>query len=253
MTEPKISELAEAAAHATKRGEWAEALDYYEEIERRGASTAEHVTAMGNCYLNLRQRQDARKTWLRAFEMNPNYEPAVDLLNKNFKGWERLLGTKKPAAAAPPPPPGSSAPPPPPPGSGGPPPAPGGRNAEDTGGGTLNLTVTTIRPGGAAQSARDRAEDRQTASLEETFGRRTPPARQRDDEEISQERTASLRPSPPRPGAPPPGRPAPGRAEASGARPTPSSGGDGQSGREMPTINWEFVMADAMAETGKKH
>jgi hypothetical protein len=256
--DPTVEDLAREARQCETRGEWAEALDAYEEIERRGKATVEHLASMGVCLLQSRQRQDARRIWLRAYEMNIDFAPVVELLDKNFPGWEKTIAArfappKAPPASPPSPSPSPGSPPPPPPPNAGP------NDAT-----TVNLTSRTIQPPGQAttqsgggrpaaagsqpaarsaeqrRDAADRDEDRRTASLEKSFGRRMP-ANSADEDESPQERTGSLRPST---------RPAPASAAAGAARPAPRAASDAQ-GPQLPQINWDFVMADALAESGE--
>ena len=225
--EPNVEELAGEARQREQRGEFAEALDFYEEIDRRGAINVEHLMAMGNCYLQTRQRQDARKTWLRAFALAPDHQPVIDLRNRHFKGWEKALAPKGASSA-------EFAPPPPPPVP------PGGGSS------TITLTVETSSSGLGRQAKPAPLHEEEPAS-NQTAARgpvqRPVPRADEDEEDSILERTGSLRPA---------ARPMPQQA-APAARPVPPTANRPFAGSHLPPVNWDYVMADAMVESDKKH
>lgn len=111
--DPKaLRQFEEAATECERTDDWLGALDIYEELVRRGWAGAKHLTGLGHCYLKNRQRQNAKETWLEAFELDPNFQPVLDALDKFFAGWDNEVPTRKPlhksAPAAPPPPPPAS-------------------------------------------------------------------------------------------------------------------------------------------------
>ena len=122
-----VDQLEKQALALEKAGNVADALDLYEEIDRRGAATAQHLVQLGNCLLKSRQRQNAMDTWFRVLQMQPNYPPAVEALNQYFPNWEGRFekfvarGSRVTREATPPPRPltpaahGEDPPPPPPP------------------------------------------------------------------------------------------------------------------------------------------
>src|SRR5437588_255462 len=90
-----LQQLESDLAAAQKRGDHLEALDILEDLSHRGWASARHYFLMGNCYLEVRQRQDAKRCWLKAFDLDPNLNGLQQGLDKQFPGWE------KEAAAAP--------------------------------------------------------------------------------------------------------------------------------------------------------
>lgn len=71
------------------QGNHLDAIDIYEEISDLGALTPQHLLDMGHSYLELRKKSDAKTMWMRARELDPEFEPAVKELNKNFPGWRK--------------------------------------------------------------------------------------------------------------------------------------------------------------------
>jgi hypothetical protein len=217
-----LKRLEEEAIAGEKKGEYVEAIDCLEKIRKLGLARQNHLIALSRCYIAARQRQDARRLLVQIWEDDPSSEEIVDLLDKNFPGWEKRAGGGKPpvpradaTSVSQQVMPGDrtsmSMPPPPP---------------EDTGGGgTVNLTVETIAAPG-----------------EEPTG---PRERIRLDDE-SPSHTGSIRPTQSKP------MPAASRArELAGtgaARPQP----DQWAGGEMPPVRWDWVLQDAIAEGPKK-
>jgi hypothetical protein len=93
-----IKALEQDVRGAIQKQDFTEALDICEEIDSKGGSRAPHLAAKGQCLLKLRRKQDAKSVLLRAFELDPGYQIAVNLLDENFPGWTR----PKPAANPPP-------------------------------------------------------------------------------------------------------------------------------------------------------
>jgi hypothetical protein len=229
--DPRVARALDEARKCEQRGEHAEALDCYEEIVRLGAETPEILTAMGGCYMRTRQRQNARQCWLRAFEKNPNHKPAVEQLDRYFQGWEKTISVTPPHKADSPPPP---------------PPAPHGASASDRT--KLSISFESAPP-----------------------AERTPPRRPSDETYITEEDIfggALERPQPPpprpAPGRPsgepfrnpfdkPAGRPMPSRPAPQ--RPVPAAAGRASQGygEELPPVNWDFIMADAIVEAERRH
>lgn len=139
-------QLISQALACEKAGNFNEALDIYEELERRGAATPELLVAQGHCLLKTRQRQNAMDLWFRVLQLQPDFPPVVEALNQYFPNWEGRFqkfvarGQRvAPREATPPPRPipssaaPSDLPPPPPPAT--PAPAP-----------SVSLTVETVTP-----------------------------------------------------------------------------------------------------------
>lgn len=114
-----LKKLDDAAAECERADDFLGALDIYEEIERRGWSQARHLTGLGYCYFKNRQRQNAKEIWLRALEMDADFGPAQEALDKLFPGWKKQAQAKptksqedapvQKAATPPPPPPAAFA------------------------------------------------------------------------------------------------------------------------------------------------
>ncbi len=100
----QIKKLEQELRECIQRQDFLEALDICEEIEGQGAFRAAHAVARGQCFLRLRRKQDARTALMKAFELDPGFEPAIKLLDENFPGWERTK-TARPAPAPRPAPP----------------------------------------------------------------------------------------------------------------------------------------------------
>lgn len=89
ISKTELKQMEQEARHHEQREEYLEALDIYENLELHGWAQAKHLTAMGYCYLKLRQRQNARTTWLKALERDPNEQSCLDALNRYFPKWEQ--------------------------------------------------------------------------------------------------------------------------------------------------------------------
>jgi len=100
-----VHRMEDEARECERAGDHMGALDLYEELSRSAWATAKHLTQLGFCYRKARQMQDAKKAWLRAFALDPNYQPCRDALNQYFLGWEKQLHQPAPPAHEEPPPP----------------------------------------------------------------------------------------------------------------------------------------------------
>lgn len=215
MTEgPTFEQLLREAHECQKTGDFAEALDLYEEIDRRGLAGPAELHAMAVCYLQVRQRQTARQTWLRALELQPDFQPAIEQLDRHFKGWERPQPRRTPDNAVPPP---------------SPPPLP----ASDSTGG---LTVQTVQ--------RRRPEPKVTlpqVTPEITHEVVPPVAARSEAVDFDEEPSAhTLRPT---------AHPAAASAAPSGAGARPA---DSINKVFISPVNWEYVMNDAMVESARR-
>ena len=110
----ELKRLEQEAAECAHNGDSLGALDTYEEMVRKGLAQARHMTALGHCYIDNRQRQNAKTIWMRAFDLDPNYEPCIEALDHYFSGWEKSSETTppprtftRPRVTPPPPPPPS--------------------------------------------------------------------------------------------------------------------------------------------------
>ncbi len=85
----ELRQLETTAVTAMKRGDFINALDSYEEIDAKGWAGAQHLTAQGYCLIKARRRKDAGRILLRAFNLNPDDNRCIELLNKYVPGWEK--------------------------------------------------------------------------------------------------------------------------------------------------------------------
>lgn len=85
-----------------QRQDHLESLDIYEEIDRNGWSLPRHLVGMGDCYLKLRRRSDAKKSWFRALQIQPDSKEITARLQSTFTSWEEDFETHraKPPRAA---------------------------------------------------------------------------------------------------------------------------------------------------------
>lgn len=101
MAEPgqneALKKLEKELTQCLVREEYLDALDIYDEILAKGTKDPRHLVGMGHCLMKLRRKQDAKHAWIEAFEIDSEFEPAIKLLNENFRGWKKaLLAAKKP-------------------------------------------------------------------------------------------------------------------------------------------------------------
>jgi hypothetical protein len=85
----ELKKLESAAVAAMKIENFVNALDFYEEIEAKGWAHARHFTAQGFCLIKVRRRKDAARILLKAFNLDPNENRCIELLNKYVPGWEK--------------------------------------------------------------------------------------------------------------------------------------------------------------------
>ncbi len=85
----ELRQLETTAVTAMKRGDFINALDSYEEIDAKGWAGARHLTAQGYCLIKARRRKDAGGILLRAFNLNPDDDRCIELLDKYVPGWEK--------------------------------------------------------------------------------------------------------------------------------------------------------------------
>lgn len=97
----EIRKLEQELRELFARENYAEALDVYDEIERLGVLRPAHLVGKGQCLLKLRRKQDAKRAFVRAFDLDANFQPAQHMLDQHFPGWEKTYVAPE---AAPPPP-----------------------------------------------------------------------------------------------------------------------------------------------------
>lgn len=91
-----LTELEKELQACSQRQDHLDALDIYEEIENKGLTASRHLLGMGFCLLKMRRKQDAKDTWLRAYEMDPDDQRVIQTLDKHFRGWMRPKLRAKP-------------------------------------------------------------------------------------------------------------------------------------------------------------
>jgi hypothetical protein len=245
--------LIEEARRLMSRDAYPSALDCYEELDRRGLANAEHLMTMGTCYMHVRQRQDARKAWMRAVDLDPGHQAAIDALDQNFRGWRKTrpapeptsttLSTSMPAEAGPPPPPPPSL-------------APASANSN-----AWDLSAETILPPDRMATVADGGEETilssSTSTGDSSFSARGPaptPAPpfgtsrpssgvDRQQAQNQSERVVVISPSMSKTTVVSPNVSviSPRSSTPSGVQPAVS---------ELPPINWNFIMTDVMDEAG---
>lgn len=99
-----LKKLESEAVACERQNDFVGALDVYEEIDRNGWSTPRHLLALGECYMRARQRQNARESWLRAWQADSSLTDVVTLLDRFFPGWEKTVARRQNEEAPPPPP-----------------------------------------------------------------------------------------------------------------------------------------------------
>ncbi len=87
MAEP-LKDLEAELKICRQRQDFLEALDIYEEIDRNGWSLPRHLVGMGDCYLKLRRRSDAKNAWFRALQLQPDSKEVIARLKSTFTSWE---------------------------------------------------------------------------------------------------------------------------------------------------------------------
>jgi hypothetical protein len=102
--------LEEELKQAMMREEYLDAIDVFEEIEKKGLTQPRHLLGWGECLVKLRRKQDARQKWLAAYQMDSSFQPVIKQLDENFPGWKKTIPAPQPAAPARSPEPRPSAP-----------------------------------------------------------------------------------------------------------------------------------------------
>lgn len=97
-----LHNLEERVRQAEMHDDLLEAVEVFEEIEKRGWMKPDHYVQMGKHLVKLRRKQDARQAWIRAYQMDAS-SPAVQLLDENFPGWKKSIPAPQPAKPAAPP------------------------------------------------------------------------------------------------------------------------------------------------------
>ena len=94
MNAPPDPKAIQEALRLEKADNHIDAMDIYEDLNRRGWATAAHLTALGNCYVKNRQRQDAQRVWMHALELNAEHQPAIEALDRYFPKWRKKTKSK---------------------------------------------------------------------------------------------------------------------------------------------------------------
>lgn len=102
MNAEQLRALEAEARQCEQRQEYLEALDGYEEIERKGWARSGHLARKAFCLIKLRRKQDARKVLIHVFDSDPGCQEAISLLDEHFPGWEKTIQPASAPAAAPP-------------------------------------------------------------------------------------------------------------------------------------------------------
>lgn len=108
----EMKKLEREALECAQSGDTLSALDIYEEMVRKGLAQARHMIALGQCYIENRQRQNAKAIWMRALELEPDNPPCIKALDRYFSGWQKTQKVApaprahtRPRVTPPPPPP----------------------------------------------------------------------------------------------------------------------------------------------------
>lgn len=100
MTEPKKSAeliaLEKEFREAINLNDHLSALDIFDEIAEAGEVTSTHLLWKGKCLMALRQKQDARETWIRAYGLDSESVEIQKALHEFFPGWKKTIATPRP-------------------------------------------------------------------------------------------------------------------------------------------------------------